>query len=324
MIDPFGRRLTYLRLSVTDRCDLRCTYCMDESPHFLPRADILSLEELDRLARAFVRKGVRKVRLTGGEPLTRRNVMELVWSLGDLVRSGDLDEVTLTTNGTQLARHAGDLAEGGMRRVNISLDTLDPILFSAITRLGRLEAVLDGIAAAKNAGLAVKINMVVQRGVNDHELDTMIGWCGQHGLDICLIEPMPMGAGRQTGIPVGELLDRLCRRWTLSPSGYVSGGPARYVTVAETGQRIGFISPLSHGFCGSCNRLRVTCSGQLFMCLGSAGFIDLRTPLRASEGDALLERAIDEAVAHRPVGHSFSLLAARQEGSGRAMSVTGG
>lgn len=324
MIDPFGRCLTYLRLSVTDRCDLRCTYCMDESPDFLPRPEILSLEELDRLARAFVRKGVRKIRLTGGEPLTRRNVMVLVRSLGGLVHSGDLDEVTLTTNGTQLARVAGELVEAGVRRVNVSLDTLDPARFSAITRLGSLEKVLGGIAAAKKAGLDVKINMVVQQAVNDHEIDAMVAWCGFHGFDLCFIEPMPMGTGHQTGVPFDELLNRLCRRWTLSPSEHATGGPARYVMVAETGRRIGFISPLSHGFCGSCNRLRVTCSGQLYMCLGAAGFVDLRAPLRASEGDALVEQAIDGAVARRPEGHSFALLAARKEGSGRAMSLTGG
>lgn len=324
MIDPFGRRLTYLRLSITDRCDLRCTYCMDESPEFLPRSEILSLEELDRLARVFVRKGVRKIRLTGGEPLTRRDVMVLVRSLGTLVRSGDLDEVTLTTNGTQLARYADGLAEAGIHRVNVSLDTLNPTLFSDITRLGSVEKVLEGIAAAKQAGLAVKVNMVVQEGVNDHELDTMIAWCGLHGFDLCLIEPMPMGAGGQAGLPVGELLSRLCRHWTLLPCEYATGGPARYVTVAQTGRRIGFISPLSHGFCDSCNRLRVTCSGQLYMCLGADRFIDLRPPLRTSEGDTLLELAIDHAVARRPQGHSFAVLAGRQEGSGRAMNLTGG
>ena len=334
MLDPFGRTVNYLRVSVTDRCDYRCVYCMAEDMTFLPKADVLSMEELDRLCTAFIRKGVRKLRLTGGEPLVRRNIMTLVRSLGRHLRTGDLDELTLTTNGSQLARYAGDLVEAGVRRINVSLDTLDPEKFTAITRWGKLDKVLDGLAAAKAAGLAVKINTVALKGVNDAEFDRMIVWCGEQGFDLVLIEVMPMGdiGGEDGGaarldqyLPLSLVRADLARRWTLHDSDYVTGGPARYCTIGETGRRLGFITPLTHNFCESCNRVRLTCTGTLYMCLGQDDAADLRAPLRASEGDALLEAAIDEAISRKPKGHDF-IIDRRQTAPAvrRHMSVTGG
>ncbi|MGE5548227.1 MAG: GTP 3',8-cyclase MoaA [Solirubrobacterales bacterium] len=327
MIDPFGRRVNYLRVSVTDRCDLRCTYCMAEDMSFLPKADVLSLEELERLCSAFVRKGVTKIRLTGGEPLVRRNVMSLIDRLGALVGNG-LDELTLTTNGTQLSKYAEGLARAGVRRLNISLDTMDPKRFEAVTRWGRLDQVLDGLAAAKAAGLAVKINMVALKGVNEDELDPMVEWCGEQGFDLTLIETMPMGevhADRiEQYLPLSEVRRRLEARWTLSETDYRTGGPSRYVAVAETGRRIGFITPMTHNFCESCNRVRVTCTGTLFMCLGQEDAVDLRAPLRASEGDQLLDAAIDAAIAAKPKGHDFVVERGLKPAVGRHMSVTGG
>ncbi|WP_096702021.1 GTP 3',8-cyclase MoaA [Magnetospirillum sp. 15-1] len=331
MIDPFGRKVSYLRVSVTDRCDLRCVYCMAEDMHFLPKADILSLEELERLCGAFVRSGVRKLRLTGGEPLVRRNIMSLITNLGRLVKSGELDELTLTTNATQLAKHADGLAAAGVRRLNVSLDSLDPVKFEAITRWGKLDQVLEGIMAAKAAGLAVKINTVALKdgdGGNEDEHEHLVEWCGKHGFDITFIETMPMGDihsdRTEQYLPLSLVRKRLEHRFTLSDIDYRTGGPARYVRVAETGGRIGFITPMTHNFCESCNRVRVTCTGTLYMCLGQEDAADLRTPLRASEGDQLLEAAITEAIARKPKGHDFIIDRDAKPAVGRHMSVTGG
>ena len=329
MIDPFGRKISYLRVSVTDRCDFRCVYCMAEDMSFLPKAEVLSLEELDRLCSAFVRLGVRKLRLTGGEPLVRRGIMSLFRNLGRHLATGALDELTVTTNGSQLARYAAELAASGVKRVNVSIDTLDPAKFTAITRWGKLEQVLDGVFAAKAAGLQVKINTVALRGVNDDAFDQMLAWCGEHGFDMTIIEVMPMGdIGPQRVdqyLPISLVRAQLAKRWTLADSDYQTGGPARYVTVRETGRRLGFITPLTHNFCESCNRVRVTCTGTLFMCLGQEDAADLRAPLRASADDALLDRAIAEAISRKPKGHDF-IIDRRHQGPSvsRHMSVTGG
>ena len=324
MIDPFARKITYLRLSVTDRCDFRCVYCMAEDMTFLPKAEVLSIEELDRLCSAFIRRGVIKLRLTGGEPLVRRGVMDLVNSLGRHLATGALRELTLTTNGSQLARHAEALYAAGVRRVNVSVDTLDAGRFAAITRRGRLAQVMEGLAAAKEAGLAVKINTVVLRGLNDDEYDHLIRWCGTQGFDLTLIETMPLGeiAENRTDryLPVSEVGADLARRWTLVESDYRSGGPARYFTVAETGRRLGFITPMSHNFCADCNRVRLTSTGQLYMCLGHEDHVDLREPLRASESNIPLNAAIDAALAGKPEGHAFVI----GPGLARHMSTTGG
>ena len=327
VIDPFGRGISYLRVSVTDRCDLRCVYCMTEDMEFLPRADVLSLEELDRLCGAFIGLGVRKLRITGGEPLVRRDVMHLFRALGARLGSG-LEELTLTTNGTQLSRLAEPLYAAGVRRVNVSLDTLVPETFARITRWGRIEKTLTGIRAAKAAGLAVKINAVALKGVNEDEIDSMLEWSGREGLDLTLIETMPMGdvTGRvEQYLPLSLVRARLRRRWTLTESTYHSGGPARYFDVAETGRRLGFITPMTHNFCESCNRVRLTCTGTLFMCLGQDDAADLRAVLRSGADDAALEVAIREAIARKPKGHDF-LIDRRQPAAsvGRTMSLTGG
>ncbi|MBF0326235.1 MAG: GTP 3',8-cyclase MoaA [Alphaproteobacteria bacterium] len=328
MLDPFGRKVTYLRVSVTDRCDLRCVYCMAEEMHFLPKADLLSLEEMERLCRVFVAKGVKKIRLTGGEPLVRHNVQSLIVNLGTLIGEGGLDELTLTTNGTQLSKHAETLAKAGMRRINVSLDTLDGDRFAAITRGGRMAQVLEGIMAAKAAGLSIKINSVALKGVNDHEYDRLVEWCGSHGFDLCLIETMPMGDihsdRTEQYLPLSDVRRRLESRWTLQATDYRTGGPAEYCTVAETGRRVGFITPLTHNFCESCNRVRVTCTGTLYMCLGQDDAHDLRTPLRADPTDASLSLAIDEAIAKKPKGHDFIIERDSKPGIARHMSVTGG
>ena len=329
LIDPFARPISYLRVSVTDRCDLRCVYCMAEDMTFLPKAEILSLEELDRLCSAFVDLGVRKLRLTGGEPLVRKNIMWLIRRLGRHLDTGALDELTLTSNGTQLARFADELADAGVRRINISLDTLDPAKFRAITRWGDLDHVLDGIAAARKAGLAIKINTVALRGVNDDEIDRLINWCGECGFDLTFIEVMPMGEiGEQRldqYLPLSMVRSDLAERWTLSESDHATGGPARYFDLEETGQRLGFITPLTHNFCESCNRVRLTCTGTLFMCLGQDDAADLRAPLRASEDDALLVDAIHEAIGRKPKGHDFVIDRRHNAPAvGRHMSVTGG
>ena len=330
MIDPFGRAISYLRVSVTDRCDFRCVYCMSEDMTFLPKAEILSLEELDRLCSAFVRRGVRKLRMTGGEPLVRRNIMSLFHGLSRHLKSGDLDELTLTTNGSQLAKYADELAGLGVRRVNVSLDTLDPHKFAAITRWGRFDKVMEGLEAAKAAGLAVKINTVALRGVNDDELERLVTWCGEEGHDLTFIEVMPMGdVGAETRLdqylPLSMVRGQLARSWTLEESDHRTGGPARYVTLRETGQRLGFITPMTHNFCESCNRVRLTCTGTLYMCLGQEDAADLVAPLRMSDDDALLDQAIAEAISRKPKGHDVVIDRRRRRPAvSRHMSVTGG
>jgi cyclic pyranopterin phosphate synthase len=325
LIDPFARPITYLRVSVTDRCDLRCVYCMAEDMSFLPKAEILTLEELETLCTAFIAAGVRKLRITGGEPLVRRNVLSLIDRLGRRLGHG-LDELTLTTNGTQLARHAEALARAGVRRINVSLDTLDPDRFARLTRWGRLETVLAGIFAARDAGLKVKINAVALRGENEDEFDDLLAWCGRHGFDLCLIETMPMGeidADRADQyLPLSLVRARLRRSWTLDETDYRTGGPARYVTLRETGQRLGFITPLTHNFCEDCNRVRLTVTGTLYMCLGQEDAADLRTPLRRGDD---LDAAIRDAIARKPRGHDFAIgRRARAPAVARHMSVTGG
>jgi GTP 3',8-cyclase len=330
LIDPFARAISYLRVSVTDRCDFRCVYCMAEDMTFLPKAEVLSLEELDRLCSAFVRMGVRKLRLTGGEPLVRRNVMSLFRSLGRHLKSGALDELTVTTNGSQLAKYADGLVEAGVKRINVSLDTLDPAKFTELTRWGKLEIVLDGLQAAKRAGLKVKINAVALKGKNDDEVDRMIAWSGDEGFDLVFIEVMPMGeigdaARLDQYLPLSLLRAQIAKNWTIEETGYRTGGPARYFTVKETGRRLGFITPLTHNFCESCNRVRLTCTGTLYMCLGQNDAADLRAALRASDDDALLDAAIREAIARKPKGHDF-VIDRRNSGPAvpRHMSVTGG
>ncbi len=329
LVDPFGRAITYLRVSVTDRCDFRCRYCMPEHQVFLPKREILTLEELDRICSTFVRLGVRKIRLTGGEPLVRRNVMWLFERLARHLKSGALKELTLTTNGSQLARHAAGLAACGVRRVNVSLDTLDAAKFRTITRRGDLEKVLAGIEAATAAGLHVKINTVAVRGFNEEEIPALVEWAHGHGFDITLIETMPLGeiGGDRADqyLPLTEVRARLEARWTLLPDDYSTGGPSRYVRVKETGGRIGFITPLSSHFCASCNRVRLTATGTLYMCLGQDDAADLRTPVRLSRKDDLLEQAIREAIARKPEGHTFVI--SEEETHGimlRHMNVTGG
>jgi cyclic pyranopterin phosphate synthase len=330
MLDPFGRTVSYLRVSVTDRCDFRCVYCMAEDMTFLPKADLLSLEELDRLCSAFIGMGVRKLRLTGGEPLVRRGIMTLIDSLGRHLKTGGLDELTLTTNGSQLEKYAADLYRAGVRRINVSLDTLDAAKFTELTRWGRLDQVMAGLQAAKAAGLAVKINAVALRGVNDTEFDDLIAWCGREGFDLVLIEVMPMGeigeaARMDQYLPLSMARASIQRKWTLDETDYRTGGPARYYTVRETGRRLGFITPLTHNFCESCNRVRLTCTGTLYMCLGQNDAADLRAPLRASESNVLLEDAIREAIARKPKGHDFVIDRRKVPAAvPRHMSVTGG
>lgn len=329
MIDPFGRMVTYLRVSVTDRCDFRCTYCMAENMTFLPKKDLLSLEELERLCNAFIDKGVRKIRLTGGEPLVRKNIMHLVRALGARVKAGDLEELTLTTNGSQLARFADDLFEAGVRRINVSVDTLDPDKFKAITRWGELPKVLEGIEAALKAGLKIKLNAVALKGFNDEEIPDMLRWAHARGMDLTVIETMPMGEIDEDRtdqyLPLSELRSSLERQFTLSDIPFKTGGPARYVEVRETGGRLGFITPMTHNFCESCNRVRLTCTGTLYMCLGQNDAADLRSALRASDDPALLAQAIDEAISRKPKGHDFIIDRTRNRPAvSRHMSVTGG
>ncbi|GGC35007.1 GTP 3',8-cyclase [Siccirubricoccus deserti] len=330
MIDPFGRRISYLRVSVTDRCDLRCVYCMAEDMTFLPKAEVLTLEELDRLCGAFVGLGVERIRLTGGEPLVRKGVLTLFRSLGARIGAGGLKELTVTTNGTQLTKMADDLYAAGVRRINVSMDTLDPAVFKAVTRWGELEKTLDGIFAAKSAGLQVKINAVALKGVNEGEYDRMLAWCGEHGFDLTLIETMPLGeiGGDRTDqyLPLSLVRSRLREHWTLEETDYTTGGPARYFTVKETGRRIGFITPMTHNFCESCNRVRLTCTGTLFMCLGQEDAADLRRPLRdPAVDDAGLRAAIEAAIARKPKGHDFIIDRRHNRPAvGRHMSVTGG
>nr|WP_321457515.1 GTP 3',8-cyclase MoaA [uncultured Cohaesibacter sp.] len=329
LVDPFGRSISYLRLSVTDRCDFRCVYCMAENMHFLPKAEILTLEELDRLSTLFIEQGVRRLRLTGGEPLVRKGIMTLISSLSRHLDSGALDELTLTTNGSQLSRFAADLASAGVRRINISLDTLKENRFRSITRWGRFAQVLDGIESALSHGLKIKLNVVALRGVNEDEYDDMIRFCHERGMDLTFIETMPLGEidhdRTDMYLPLTDVKKALEQSWPLSPSTHKTGGPARYFTVNETGGRIGFITPLSHNFCESCNRVRITCTGKLYMCLGQEDEADLRSALRSSEANATLLRAIQNAIARKPKGHDFVIDRDHNRPSiGRYMSVTGG
>ena len=329
MIDPFGREVSYLRVSVTDRCDFRCVYCMSENMTFLPKADVLSLEELDRLSSAFIDKGVKKLRLTGGEPLVRRNIMSLFRSLSRHLKSGALKELTLTTNGSQLPKYAKELVDCGVKRINISMDSLDADKFRKLTRWGELDKVQEGIRAARDAGLAIKINAVALRNFNDDEIEPLIRWCGEGGYDLTLIETMPLGdiGGDRVEqyLPLSEVRQRLEKTFTLTDLDYKSGGPARYVEVKETGRKLGFITPLTHNFCEGCNRVRLTCTGTLYMCLGQDDAADLRTPLRASEADDALHAAIDEAIGRKPRGHDFVIdRAGADPALERHMNVTGG
>ena len=329
LIDPFGRAVTYIRVSVTDRCDFRCVYCMSEDMNFLPKRDLLSLEELDRLCSTFVGLGTKKIRVTGGEPLVRRGIMTLFRSLSRHLESGALEEVTVTTNGSQLARHAQELFDCGVRRINVSLDTLDADRFRAITRWGDLGKVLEGVDAAQKAGLAIKINAVALKGVNDDEFPRLIEWAHGRGMDLTFIEVMPLGdieaARVDQYLPLSVVRANLMDRFTLQNIDYQTGGPARYVRVAETGGRLGFITPMTHNFCESCNRVRVTCTGTLYMCLGQEDAADLRAPLRASESDAPLIGAIRDAILRKPKGHDFVIdRGTALPAVGRHMSVTGG
>ena len=330
LIDPFARAIRYLRVSVTDRCDFRCVYGMAEHMTFLPKADLLTLEELDRLCTTFVHLGVEKLRITGGEPLVRKGIMTFFRAMSRHLDTGALKELTVTTNGSQLARFATELADCGVRRINVSIDTLDPAKFERITRWGRLPQVLDGIDAARRAGLRVKINTVALKGVNDDELFTLTDWCAREGHDLTFIEVMPMGdLGGEDRLDqywsLKDLRDQLAQRFTLTDLAERTGGPARYVRLEETGQKIGFITPMTHNFCESCNRVRLTCTGELYMCLGQEDMADLRAPLRASSDDAALTEAIRAAIARKPKGHDFDY--SRQKVAGqmsRHMSHTGG
>ncbi len=328
LIDPFARAITYLRVSVTDRCDFRCVYCMAEHMSFLPKAELLTLEELDRLCTAFVAKGVRKLRLTGGEPLVRRGIMTLFSSLSRHLSSGALDELTLTTNGSQLEKYAKALKDCGVERINVSLDTLDPDKFRAITRWGDLSKVMAGIEAAQAAGLKIKINAVALKGVNEDELGDLVAWAHGRGMDITIIEVMPLGdVGDRLDqyLPLSMVRARLAQRFSFEDIDYKTGGPARYVRVNETGGRLGFITPMTHNFCESCNRVRITCTGTLYMCLGQEDAADLRAPLRASESNDTLYAAIDDAITRKPKGHDFVIdRRHKRPALARHMSVTGG
>ena len=329
LIDPFGRAITYVRVSVTDRCDFRCVYCMSEDMNFLPKADLLTLEELDRLCSAFVARGTRKLRITGGEPLVRRDIMKLFQGLSRHLDSGALEELTVTTNGSQLARFAKELAACGVKRINVSLDTLDEAKFRAVTRWGDLSKVMAGLDAAQAAGLDVKINAVALAGVNEDEFPSMVRWAHGRGMDLTFIEVMPLGdidaARVDQYLPLNRVQAQLAEEFSLEGSDYQTGGPARYVRVKETGGRIGFITPLTHNFCESCNRVRVTCTGTLYMCLGQEDAADLRTPLRASESNDLLNAEIERAILRKPKGHDFIIdRTTSTPAVGRHMSVTGG
>ncbi len=331
LVDPFARAITYLRVSVTDRCDFRCVYCMSENMTFLPKKELLTLEELDRLCSAFVGLGVSKLRVTGGEPLVRRDIMTFFRSMSRHLGTGALRELTLTTNGSQLSRFAAELAEIGVRRVNVSLDTLDEAKFARVTRWGRLPQVLAGIEAAQAAGLRVKINTVALKGFNEDELFSLVDWCAAQDHDLTFIEVMPMGDMGETDRvgqywPLTDVRARLAQRFSLIELGERTGGPARYFRLEETGQKIGFITPLTHNFCEACNRVRLTCTGQLYMCLGQEDMADLRKPLRAfPDTDAPLVSAIEKAIARKPKGHDFDYSRARADGQvSRHMSHTGG
>ena len=330
LIDPFNRAITYLRVSVTDRCDFRCVYCMSENMNFLPKADLLTLEELDKMCTAFISQGVEKLRITGGEPLVRRNIMEFFNSISRHLKTGALKELTLTTNGSQLHRFAEQLAEIGIRRINVSLDTLNEEKFSQITRWGRLVQVLNGIDAALAAGIKIKINTVALKDFNEDELEKIVKWCANRKMDLTFIEVMPMGdIGNENRLnqywPISDLRKRLTKTWTLEDTDEQTGGPARYVRVNETGQKIGFITPMTHNFCESCNRVRLTCTGELYQCLGQEDQVDLRKVLRKNSEIEPLIKAIHNAISKKPKGHDFDY--SRQSISGqmsRHMSHTGG
>jgi cyclic pyranopterin phosphate synthase len=330
LIDPFARAISYLRVSVTDRCDFRCVYCMSENMTFLPKKELLTLEELDRMCSTFIRMGVEKLRITGGEPLVRRDIMTFFRAMTRHLDTGRLKELTLTTNGSQLQRFATDLRDAGVRRVNVSLDTLDEKKFAEITRWGRLPQVLKGIDAAQAAGLRVKINAVALKGFNEDELFDLQEWCASRDMDLTFIEVMPMGdLGNEDRLDqywsLKDLRARLAERFTLIDLAERTGGPARYVQLQETGQKIGFITPLTHNFCESCNRVRLTCTGELYMCLGQEDMADLRAPLRASSDDAMLEDAIRAAIERKPKGHDFDYSRQKVDGQvSRHMSHTGG
>lgn len=329
LTDTFGRHISYLRLSVTDRCDLRCRYCMAEDMVFLPKSDVLTLEELFDLSHAFMLRGVRRIRLTGGEPLVRKGIMWLIERLGSEVERGALDEVTLTTNGTQLPHMAEDLYRAGVRRINVSLDTLDPALFEEISRRNRLAQVQEGIRAARDAGLSVKINTVALKGMNDAEIPNILDWCLTEKLDLTLIETMPLGeiddAREDCYLPLTALLPTLNKRWALTPSGHRTGGPARYFNIDGHTNRLGLITPLTGNFCDGCNRVRVTCTGRIYMCLGQDDHVDLRAALRSENPDDALESALDQAMGRKPKGHDFAMQDGKMVGSvGRHMSQTGG
>ena len=329
LVDRYGRSITYLRVSVTDRCDFRCVYCMSEHMSFLPRRELLTLEELDRICSAFVSRGVRKLRITGGEPLVRKNIMWLFQTLSRHLDAGQLDELTVTTNGSQLKRFASDLKSAGVERINVSLDTLKPGRFRAITRWGDFSTVMQGLDAADAAGLKVKINAVALKGTNEDEIDDLIRFAHGRGYDLTLIETMPLGEvdgdRHDQYLPLSILRARLLDRWTLEDIPHRTGGPARYVRIAETGGRLGFITPMTHNFCESCNRVRLTCTGTLFMCLGQEDSVDLREPVRAGPSDAALQAAIDEAMLLKPKGHDFVIdRRAGRPAVARHMSVTGG
>jgi GTP 3',8-cyclase len=329
MVDPFGRHVTYLRVSVTDRCDFRCVYCMSEHMTFLPKKDLLTLEELDRVCSAFVARGVRKFRITGGEPLMRKNILWLFRALSRHLGSGALDELTLTTNGSQLPKYAQELKDAGVRRINISLDTLKADRFKAITRWGDFGQVMAGIEAAEKAGLAIKLNAVALKGFNEDEFDDLIAFAHGRGFDLTLIETMPLGDidGDRTDqyLPLSIVRARLMDRFTLEDIPFRTGGPARYVRIKETGGRLGFITPMTHNFCETCNRVRLTCTGTLYMCLGQDDAADLRTPIRTSSDNAALVMAIDEAISRKPKGHDFVIdRRTKKPAVARHMSVTGG
>lgn len=328
MVDPFGRQVSYLRLSVTDRCDLRCTYCMPEKMTFLPKRDLLTLEELDQLATEFIRKGVRKLRITGGEPLVRRDIMELIESLSRHLKSGDLEELTLTTNGTQLSKYAKRLADAGVRRINVSIDSLNPDTYARVTRGGNLEQVLSGIKAAQERGIRIKLNCVALKNDNANEIKDMITWAHANDMDFTVIEAMPMGDISEDRfdqyLPLTDVKSQLEQDWTLLPSLHKTGGPARYFQIEETGGTLGFITPLSHKFCESCNRVRLTCTGKLFLCLGQDDAADLRAVMRGDHPE-MLSDAIDEAIGRKPEGHDFKIDRKGQAPSvARHMSMTGG
>ena len=330
LIDPFNRAITYLRVSVTDRCDFRCVYCMSENMNFLPKADLLTLEELDKMCSAFISQGVEKLRITGGEPLVRRNIMEFFESISRHLKTGDLKELTLTTNGSQLHRFAEKLSEIGIKRINVSLDTLNEQKFSKITRWGRLSQVLKGIDAALAAGIKIKINTVALKDFNEDELEDLVQWCANRKMDLTFIEVMPMGdIGNENRLnqywPLSDLRKKLSETWTLNDTDEQTGGPARYVRLNETGQKIGFITPMTHNFCESCNRVRLTCTGELYQCLGQEDQVDLRKILRNHSDTEPLIQAIHNAISKKPKGHDFDY--SRQSISGqmtRHMSHTGG